>query len=96
MSEPVTSMIEVIVKLSPAASKPGAREVSAAIENCAAARGIRVLPLHPSTTDPELALYLVTQVNPALLNNVIRDLLRCDGVEGAYAKPSGEPPERNM
>ena len=51
-------------------------------------------PLHPSSTDPELASYLVGYVETAALEGVLERLRRCDGVEGAYAKPRGEPPER--
>jgi hypothetical protein len=52
--------------------------------------------MHPLTSDPELATYFVAHVDPEGLDGVIETLAGCDGVEGAYPKPRGEPPERTV
>jgi hypothetical protein len=83
---------ELILKLAPAAtsaSSPAYRAVRAFFADL----GISVSPLHPSTSDPELASYLVAHVDPAAADRVIERLVECEGVEGAYAKPAGQPPE---
>jgi hypothetical protein len=80
---------DVIVKLSSLD-----RSTRRAADACVADLGIALAPLHPSTTDTDLASYLVTQVDPASQDDVIERLRRCPGVEGAYAKPQGEPPGR--
>jgi hypothetical protein len=70
------------------------RSARGAADACVADLGIALAPLHPSTSDAELASYLVTQVDSASLDEVIERLRRCPGVEGAYSKPKGEPPGR--
>jgi hypothetical protein len=83
--------VDVIVKLAPAAI---VRESSThgAVQACAAGLGIALEPLHPSTSDPELSSYFIAHVEPTAVNTVVERLLGCDGVEGAYPKPKGEPP----
>jgi hypothetical protein len=76
-SEPV----EVIVRLT-----------SAEAQECAKRLGIVLERLHPGTSDPELATYAVAHVSSDTAEAIIADLRNCDGVEGAYAKPRGEPP----
>jgi hypothetical protein len=83
---------ELILKLAPAATI-AASPAHSSVRACVADLGISVSPLHPSTSDPELASYLVAHVDPAAVDRVIERLVACDGVEGAYAKPAGEPPE---
>jgi hypothetical protein len=85
--------IDVIVKLaqSARASDSSARR---AIDACVADFGVTVEPLHPSTDDPELGSYLIAHVNADALDEVVARLRRCADVEGAYAKPPGEPPGR--
>ncbi len=80
---------DVIVKL--ASLDLSARR---AADACIADLGIALTPLHPSTSDAELASYLVTQIDSASQDEVIERLRRCPGVEGAYVKPQGEPPGR--
>jgi hypothetical protein len=83
--------IEVIVKLlATAANEPDRR----ALDDCAGALRISIAPLHPGTTDRDLASYFVTFVEAPALDDVLARLRRCPGVDGAYAKPAGEPPER--
>jgi hypothetical protein len=62
------------------------------VGECLASLGIALEPLDPSSTDPELATYAVTHVDEAHAPTVISQLNDCDGVEGAYVKPRGEPP----
>lgn len=83
--------IEVIVKLvATAASAPDRR----ALDDCARALDIAITPLHPGTTDRDLASYFVTSVEAPALDDVLARLRRCPGVDGAYTKPAGAPPER--
>ena len=85
-------LTEVIVKLTPAAAsaEPARRSVDA----CAANLGVKLTRLHPSTADSELSTYFATQVDAAAVDRVVERLLACEGVEGAYRKPRGEPPRR--
>lgn len=62
------------------------------MRECLARLGVALEPLHSSSTDPELATYAVTHVDEADAPTVISHLNACDGVEGAYLKPRGEPP----
>lgn len=85
---------EIIVKLSPGAvssETPAYAEVKA----CASQAGVTLEPLHPAVSDAELASYFRTETTSAAASGLIEKLLRCPGVEGAYAKPRGEPPERS-
>ena len=84
---------EVIVKLTPAATALGA-EARRSLDQCVRDFGISITPLHPGTFDPDLATYFVATVAMDSLDDVLERLRRCPGVEGAYAKPAGEPPER--
>ena len=84
--------VEVVIKLAPAAIVKDSREYRA-IQDCLAKLGVTLRRLHPSTSDPNLATYAVTHVDPGGVERLVQQLNRCDGVEGAYAKPRGEPPE---
>ena len=88
---PTAPAVEVIVKLAPAAAQANTTQARA-VHACLASLGVALEPLHPSVTDPELATYAVTHVDEADAQAVIRQLNACEGVEGAYAKPRGEPP----
>ena len=83
--------IDVIVKLAPAAV---VRESAAhrGVQACANGLGVTLEPMHPSTTDPELSSYFIAHVAPTAVDDVVDRLRGCDGVEGAYSKPRGEPP----
>jgi hypothetical protein len=83
--------VEVIVKLVPEAAAP-ASPAHRALQACAARIGVSLQPLHPSTLDPELATYFITHVDPAALSGILEQLLKCEGVDGAYPKPRGEVP----
>lgn len=87
--EPAAELILKLARAATNASSPAYR----AVRSCVADLGISVSPLHPSTSDPELASYLVAHVDPAAVDRVIERLVECEGVEGAYAKPAGQPPE---
>jgi hypothetical protein len=83
---------EVIAKLTPEAAASGTSE-HRAVQSRAAELGVSLEPLHPSASDPELSTYFVVHVDPVSRQRVVEQLLGLDGVEGAYAKPRGEPPE---
>jgi hypothetical protein len=54
--------------------------------------GVTLAPLHPGTSDAGLATQFYADVDPAQADHVCARLLTAPGVEGAYAKPAGEPP----
>ena len=54
--------------------------------------GVGLERLHPESTDPELATYAVTHVDEADAESILQQLTQWQEVEGAYAKPRGEPP----
>ena len=83
--------VEVIVKLAPEAMQAGSQS-QLAVQACLARLGIATKPLHETTSDPELASYLVAHVAPSAVPVMIAELLACRGVDAAYAKPPGEPP----
>jgi hypothetical protein len=91
--------IEVIVKLAPAmtqVSSPARRS----LDSCIAELGVSLTPLYgpppdqPAAPDQDLATYFVAHIESSRVDDVIDRLMRCEGVEGAYAKARGEPPER--
>jgi hypothetical protein len=79
---------ELIVKLAPSAEPDRIRTHANGL-------GVELEPLHPGTDDPELASYLVARVDPEGASGVAERLMRIDGVDGAYVKPGGAPPERS-
>jgi hypothetical protein len=89
-----SALVEVIVKLTPDAAVQDSPE-HRALEARAKQLGVPLAPLHPSATDPELTAYAVAHVDEAAAEDVIGQLLDCDGVEAAYAKAPGAPPERS-
>lgn len=85
--------IEVIVKLTRDAAAPDSpkrKELQARADEL----GVLLAPLHPSTSDADLAAYAVARVDPSAADGIAEQLRRCDGVEGAYAKAPGAPPGR--
>jgi hypothetical protein len=84
--------IEIVVKVTRDAAIPGT-SASRGVHSCAAALGISLKPLHPNSSDPELTSYYSAQIaDPTVIANITEQLRNCDGVEGAYAKPTGEVP----
>ena len=93
MADEHPSPVEVIVKLTPAAVTPDSpqdRSVRALMTELDSS----LEPLHPSASDDELATYYVAHVEPDALAGALERLAECDGVDGAYAKPRGEAPDR--
>lgn len=88
----VKDPVELIVKLAPEAAAPG-RPGHLAVQACVTRAGISIKPLHRSTPESELATYFIAHVDPAEIENIVEQLLACEGVESAYAKLGGEPPE---
>ena len=66
------------------------------MRECASRAETTIQPLHPATTDPELATYFVAQVKPAAVERLISDLIDAEGIDGVYEKPPAQPPERNF
>lgn len=87
----VTDPVELIVKLAPAAATPGS-PAHRAVQACVTQAGVSIKPLHESTSEAELATYFIAHVDPAKLTNIVEQLLSCEGVDSAYAKPRGNPP----
>jgi hypothetical protein len=88
----VKDPVELIVKLAPAAAAPGSAG-HLAVQACITQVGVSIKPLHQSTSESELATYFIAHVDAAKIENVVKQLLACEGIEGAYAKPRGEPPQ---
>lgn len=49
-------------------------------------------PLHPGSSDPELAKFATTRVPRSSVESVVELLSRCAGVDAAYAKPEDALP----
>jgi hypothetical protein len=82
---------EVIVKLVVTEQAGAERQ---RLDGCARDLGVSLTPLHPGTTDRELASYFVASVDSDQAERITSGLRRCPGVDAAYVKPAGEPPER--
>ncbi len=94
MAEGSTPPVELVVKLTPAAAtadSPQERSVRALMAELHAP----LEPLHPSASDDELATWFVAHVAADEVDGALDRLSGCDGVDGAYAKPGGEPPEQH-
>jgi len=87
----VKDPVELIVKLAPEATPPGSPG-HLAVQACVTRAGVSIAPLHQSTPESELATYFIAHVDPAKIENIVEQLLACEGVESAYAKPPSEPP----
>lgn len=85
--------VEVIVKLAEAGADATARRT---LELCAREAGVTIAPLHPATSDPDLASYYVARVEPQAVDVVLARFLACAGVDAAYLKPAAEPPAGRM
>ena len=85
------TQVEVVVKVAGAAGDEQS-PANQAVQACAARLGIQLEAVHLPGSGPESGVYFTGMVNPAVLDSAIEQLLRCDGVEGAYAKPRGEAP----
>lgn len=92
MNDDHRPQVDVIAKLTPEAAASGSVE-HRLVQSRAAGIGASLEPLHPATSDRELATYFLVRVDPASRLSVVEQLLSLDGVEGAYVKPRGEPPE---
>jgi hypothetical protein len=88
----IKNQVELIVKLAPESAAPESRAYLA-VQACAARGGVSLRRLHQSTSESELATYLVAHVDPAKIETVVKQMLTCEGVESAYIKPRGEPPQ---
>jgi hypothetical protein len=85
--------VEVIVKLADAGADTAARRT---LDLCARDAGVSIAPLHPASSDRELATWFIARVEPDAVDDVLARFRSCAGVEAAYAKPSAEPPAGRM
>jgi DNA repair photolyase len=62
-------------------------------QQAAARYGAELRPIHPDVSDPDLARFFVVEVAEDVpTDQVVDDLLACDAIESATAKPPDEPP----
>lgn len=55
--------------------------------------GVKLQPMHPATTEPELTKdFIVTGFAPEQETEIKEAFLNCRDVLGAYSKPPGEEP----
>jgi hypothetical protein len=75
------------------APEGGRSERVAQAQQVAARHGAQLRPVHPGTADPDLARFFVAEIDPDHSpEQAARDLLACDAIESAVAKPMDEPP----
>jgi hypothetical protein len=87
----VTVRPEAIEELVAPPEDRSSRAVQA--QQAAARYGAELHPIHPGTSDPELARFFVVEVAEDVpTDQVVDDLLACDVIESATAKPPDEPP----
>jgi hypothetical protein len=84
--------VDIIVKLAPAPPDAARRS----LDTCARAAGVALAPLHGETSDPELSSYFVASVAPDAADALVARLRACPGVDAAYTKPVGAPPDERM
>jgi hypothetical protein len=66
---------------------------AAQAQEVAARYGAELRPIHPHTSDPDLARFFVVEVAEVVATDqVVDDLMACDAIESATAKPPDEPP----
>lgn len=87
--------VEVIVKVLPnLASTNDARE---SLRACTQTMGIALSPIDADTSSgSELAKFYVARVASDDASRIVARLRECAGVEAAYTKPRGEPPNGRM
>jgi hypothetical protein len=54
--------------------------------------GVELQPVHPGETDPLLAPYFYVAAPDSEAERIAAELAALPGVEGAYVKPTAEPP----
>lgn len=54
--------------------------------------GVTLQPQHAGVEDAQLATYFTVMAPDKEATAITQRLGACDGVEGAYTKPAGEPP----
>jgi hypothetical protein len=84
--EPSASTVEIIVKLAPHATAGSAAHE--AMLQCARNMGVAL--------EPTIDTYHAALVPKEKATDALEQLRRCEGVEAAYAKPRGEPPNGGM
>ena len=88
--------MDLIVELAPELAEDVASgRSSAAVENLKEklqVLGVALEPLHPGTSDAELARYFLAHAPAGQESLAVSRLRSQDGVVAAYLKPGGEPP----
>ncbi|WP_345559136.1 hypothetical protein [Nonomuraea rosea] len=68
-------------------------EAGAELLACVRGLGGRIRALHPGASDPALSAFFEIELpGTSAPQRAISDLLDCQGVTAAYAKPADEPP----
>jgi hypothetical protein len=86
--------MQIVVQARPHAERAGERgPASDELTRSAARLSIELRPIHPGTTDPDLARYFTAEVpDRTTVDRVIAQLLQSEAVEAAYIKPPDELP----
>jgi hypothetical protein len=87
-------MAQIVVVLSPAAAGSDAQPVLRQIERAVETRVPRatVQKMHHGRASPELDVFFEVDAPDDHAHQVVEDLLRVPGVDGAYVKPRDEAP----
>jgi hypothetical protein len=79
--------VEIVVRLSGRAAADDVA-VRRTVEDQAL---VEPAPLHPGTSDSELARFAITRVAQSAAETVVDRLVRCVEVDAAYTKPESSP-----
>lgn len=82
----------ITVHLAPAALPDDAQALEGKFRDTLAALRLKLEPLHPGSTDPELAGQFYAVVDAASADEMCSRLRKHPAVLAAYTKPDGAPP----
>lgn len=86
------STVEIIVQWSTGTSEDLSRAPAEGVDHDVADVATAIEPLHPGTSDPELARYAVIRIPRSEADRVLARLMSNPAVDAAYIKPTGEAP----
>lgn len=82
----------ITVHLAATALSGGLKVVDSGLQQTLAELGVKLEPLHPGLTDPDLAGQFYAAVDDATADQICDRLLEHSAVVAAYPKPAGSPP----
>lgn len=89
----VRIIVQVRPELTAGLHGPAAAPGTRALVRAAESFGAPLRPLHPATSDPELAAWFTLEVpDEAAAERAVEELRAVGGVTAAYVKPAAEPP----